>query len=452
MAARPRKWVILIPVLVGIAAFVYLKRNEKPPVQEPVKEIPRLVRVIAVPRLSVIPEANGYGTVRPALTWEAVARVRGDIIEKHPDLEKGAILQAGTLLLRIDPTDYQLAVAEAESDIEATRAQLLELENKAANTRRSLEIEQAALELNRKELERKRSLVGKGGISRSDVEAQQRAVLAQKQSVQTQKNALNLIPSQRSLLEAQLARNQARLAQARRDLSHTEIRIPFTGRIAEVRAERDQYVREGELLVSAGGLKKAEVEAQIPLEEISNLLRSDQVVDAFTGSPEQIRRAMRLQAEVLLHEGDLEVSWPARFSRLSDTLDPKTRTVGVIVEVDDPYANVQPGVRPPLFKGLFVEVRLWGRPLPDSLVIPRLALHDGRVYLVDGDNRLQFRPVEVAIAQPAFVVVASGLEAGDRVVVSDLVPAIEGMLLAPREDDESRQRLIRQATRGKPAP
>jgi RND family efflux transporter MFP subunit len=446
MAASPRKWVILIPLVIGIAAFIFLKQNEKPPVQEDVKEIPRLVRVIAAPRVSVTPVASGYGTVSPALTWEAVARVRGDIIEKHPDLEKGAILQAHTQLLRIDPTDYELAVAEARANIEATRAQLLELENKTDNTRRSLEIEQAALALNRKELTRQRSLVGKGGISRSGVETQERTLLAQKQSVQMQKNALNLIPSQKALLQAQLTRNEAKLSQALRDLSHTVIRIPFTGRISAVKVEQNQYVREGELLTTAGGLDKAEVEAQIPLDEISNMIRSDEVIDAFKGSPEQIRKVMRLEARILLREGDLSARWQARFSRMSDTLDPKTRTVGVIVEVDDPYANVQPGIRPPLFKGLFVEVRLTGRPLPDSLVVPRLALHEGRVYIANRDDRLEIRPVEVAMSQPQFAIIRSGIEAGERVVVSDLVPAIEGMLLKTQDDPENLHYLIDQAT------
>ncbi len=450
MAAARRKWVIILPVLIGIAALFFLKRNQQPPVQEPPEEKARLVRVIPAPSVTVIPRAQGFGTVRPAHTWEAVAQVKGEIIDKHPELERGAILPAGTDLLRIDPADYELAIAEARAALEATKAQLQELENKISNTRASLKIEQAALALNRKELERKRKLVGKGGVSRSDLESQERALLAQQQSVQAQKNTLNLFPSQRALLEAQLKRDQAKLKSAQRSLEHTRIRLPFTGRIAAVNVERNQYVREGEVLVKADGLKLAEVEAQISLEEMGYLIRSDKVVDALKATPGEVRKQMRLNAEVLLREGNLTGRWQARFSRLSDTLDPKTRTVGVIVEVDDPYTNIQPGVRPPLLKGLFVEVVLGGQPQPESLVVPRLSLHDGKLYLIDQEDRLQIRTVKVGLVQPDFVVIEQGLKPGERVVISDLIPAVEGMLLKPKPDEAALKRLLQAVETGDP--
>ena len=69
-----------------------------------------------------------------------------------------------------------------------------------------------------------------------------------------------------------------------------------------------------------------------------------------------LREALGLSATVRLPEFSL--GWEARFARMSDTIDPQTRTVGVIVEVDDPYEGVRPGVRPPLVKEMFVEVEI----------------------------------------------------------------------------------------------
>lgn len=452
MATKPRKWVIILPVLIGIAAFVFLKRNEQPPVQEQAQEKARLVRVIPAPAVEVTPSTRGYGSVRPAHTWEAVARIKGEIIEKHPQLEKGAILQSGTLLLRIDPTDYELAIAESQATLAATRAQLQELENKIVNTRASLKIEQAALALNKKELERKRRLAGKGGVSRSDLESQERTLLGQQQSVQAQKNTLNLFPSQRSLLEAQLTRDQAKLTSAERNLQHTRIFLPFTGRIAAINVEQNQFVREGEVMVQADGLKVAEVEAQIPLEEMGYLIRTDKIVEVLSKSPEALRNHLPLDAIVRLREGRLNAQWDARFSRLSDTLDPKTRTVGVIVEVNEPYSGVQPGVRPPLLKGMFVEVLLSGRPLSNRLVVPRLSLHNGRLYLMNQDHRLEIRPVKTGLVQPDFVVIDEGLEAGERVVISDLIPAVEGMLLKAKDDETVLDRLLQAVQAGATRP
>ena len=88
-------------------------------------------------------------------------------------------------------------------------------------------------------------------------------------------------------------------------------------------------------------------------------------------------------------------------------------------------------MRPPLVKGMFVEVEISGRPTTDRIVIPRSAVHEGRVYTVDKDNRLRIRPVEVLAEQGGEAVIESGLEMGERVVLSDLSPAIDGMLLKP---------------------
>lgn len=440
--ATPRKWVIIIPILAGIAAIAFLKQNKMKPVQEPIKEQAKLVRVIEAPSVTVTPRAVGHGTAKPARSWEAVSQVKGKILEKHPKLLKGEFLEADTVILRIDPTDYELAIARTEADIQATRAQQQELNAKAANTRASLKIEQAALVLNEKELERKRKLIGKGSVSRSDLETQERSLLGQQQSVQSQRNTLNLIPSQKALLEAQLARHQATLSTARRDLANTEIQIPFTGRIAEVKAEQDQYIREGEVLAIADDLQLAEVEIQIPMDQMSSLIHSGKGSRTLNVASESGRDSLGLTAKVRLEEGGLSATWNARFARFSDTLDPKTRTAGVIIEVEKPYAEVKPGVRPPLLKGLFVAVDLAGKSRPDSLVIPRFALHGRKIYVANKENRLEIRDITIELTQPEFVVIDSGLEPGERVVISDLVPAIEGMLLKTSDDERSLKRLI----------
>jgi len=442
---KPNRWIILLPILAGFAALALLKQNQSEPLQETAKEQPRLVRVMTAFEATVIPQAIGHGTVRPAKTWEAVAQVKGEILQKHPELKKGAILEAGSLLLQIDPADYQLAIAQSEADISATRAQLAELSVREANTRKSLVIEEQTLALSKKELARKKQLMNDGSISRSKVEDQERALLMQQQAVQIQRNTLNLVPSQRALLRAQLARQAAQLSAAQRDLANTEIRLPFAGRIAAVYAEQDQYVREGEELVVADDLQLAEIEVPIPIEQMRSVLHAEGPVDLLNTPSPALHSQLGLAARVDLKEGIINASWQGRFARMSDTLDPKTRTVGVIIEVDAPYAGMRPDERPPLVKGLFVEVTLLGKPLSNRLIVPRSALHQGHLLIIDADNRLVLRPVTLSLLQPEFAVISSGLEPGEQVVLSDLVPAIEGMLLQPQEDQQAVARLKQQA-------
>lgn len=439
-----KRWFFFIPVVLGIVILIWLKQNSTVPKQRPAQEIATVVRTLSIPQLAVTPMAIGYGTVQPVSTWEAVAQVEGIITSKYPDLSKGAIIEKGTLLLQIDPTDYELNVAQTEADILANKAQLEELDTKLENTRLSLAIEEKSLELTKKELKRLHNLIKKGSVSFSDVEKQERTMLAQQQNVQAQKNAIQLIPSQKALLEAQLQQKQSQLRSAQRDLNNTRIIMPFTGRVSMNSVELAQYVRIGNTLTAADALDKAEIEVQIPIRYFRGLLRAGkgETINLLDISLQQLKDALGIKAQVLLREGGLNTTWEARFARLSDTMDPKTRTVGVIVEVDKPYSNVQPGSRPPLIKGFFVEVHLKGSPRPDSLVVPRSALHNNKLYRINEDSRLESINVQVELFQPEFAIVSGDtLEAGDNIVISDLVPAIEGMLLSPLPDSELASRL-----------
>jgi multidrug efflux pump subunit AcrA (membrane-fusion protein) len=441
----PRKWLFFPPLVLGVVIFLVVTRQDTAPQPRSSEPPARVVRYIEAPLVTEVPRALGYGRVEPERVWEGVAEVSGRVIETHPRLRRGALLPEETLLVRIDPTDYQLAVSQVQADILSTRAQLAEMAAKEANSRAALAIEEQALALREVELERNSRLVEKGTVSASEFEQEQRNLLAQRQQVQTQKNALNLLPAQRELLEAQLARYQAQLEGARLDLSRTEIRLPFRARLSEVNIEQAQYAREGTTLVKADAIDKAEVQAQIPIARMRTMLMPARArIDLTEGDPSNAAAQLGISAHVWLRDTSGDVHWPARFSRLSDTLDPETRTVGVIVTVDDPYANVQPGIRPPLVKGLFVEVELRAPPRPDRLVLPRHALHEDRVYLIE-DGRLVIREVEVSVTRPEYVVIGAGLGAGEKVVVSDLFPAIEGMHLEGRPDPEALGRLVASA-------
>ncbi|NJN45483.1 MAG: efflux RND transporter periplasmic adaptor subunit [Candidatus Competibacteraceae bacterium] len=445
MAERLKKGLILLPILLGVGLFVWLVRHTTQPQQAPITEQARPVRTITVPATTVIPHALGYGNVEPGTTWEAVAEVSGKIITLNRQLKRGALLGVGEELLRIDPTDFELAAAQIQADIQALQAQLAELAVRETNTRASLAIEKEALTLSEKELTRMRQLADKGTVTRSALDQEERNTLAQRQTLQSLQNTLNLIPAERRLLEAQLARSQSQLQSAERDLQRTTITVPFTGRVAEVKIEESEFVRQGDVLAVIDDIAVAEVAAQLPTGRMSALIRSEQILSLTPQVDKALRETLGLSARVWLRNEPMQVMWEGRVARFSDTIDTQTRTVGVIVEVDDPYKDLQPGVRPPLLKGMFVEVELRGRPRPDQLVIPRSALHNDTVYLINAENRLALRPVTVQLTQPEFVVIGRGLEADDQVVISDLVPAIEGMLLQPVPDEEALALLLREA-------
>lgn len=435
----------LAPVVAGVAVTAVVVGTRSTPPERPAREPARTVRVMTVRAVDVVPVAMGFGAVEPATVWQAVAEVAGRIVERHPRLENGAILPENTLLFRIDAADYKLQEAQIEADIRATEAQLAELEIKVSNTGRSIEIERASARAAESELQRLRKLAAGGTASRSQLDEQERQTLAQRQALQQQENTLNLLPAERRLLDAQLERQRVQLEAARLDLGRTEVRLPFVARISQVDAELNEYVRVGDPLATADAIDLAEVEAHVPIHQMRAIMSfqdpaasagqaaSADSLQPLPFDPTEPGLLARAGLSARVRPSGLDVQWEAKVSRLSPTLDPQTRTVGVIVSVQEPYRRARPGERPPLIKGMFVEVEVTGRKLSGVLAVPRSAMSGGSVYVVDEDNRLRRRSIEVGLSQPEFVVVRAGLAAGERVVVSDVTPAIEGMLLDPRD-------------------
>ncbi len=438
-----KRYLALAPVLLGVAVFVLAAETRSLPERVHLGERALKVRVVTVPEVTLIPRALGYGNVTPGVVWEAVAEVGGRIKEIHPKLKKGAILGKGEVLLRIDPSQYQLARAQARANIRATEASLAELDVKKENTRASLKIEERGLELSRTGLARKRSLLKRKAVSQSAVDQEEQTLLTTRQAVQSLRNTLNLIPVERRSLDAELALNKARLEIAELDLERTTITAPFDLRVAEINVERTQYAGKGEKLVVADGIDVSEVSAQIPIDRLITLTPAlETLPNEVEALENRLPDLLGLSAVVRLRSGDFKVEWKARFTRISDTIDPKTRTVGVIVAVDDPYRQAVPGIRPPLAKNMFVEVELRGRPRPGQIVVPRAALHGKEVFVQGGDNRLEKRAVEIGFLQSDFAVVAEGLKAGERIVVSDMPLAVDGMLLDPIADKDAARALV----------
>jgi RND family efflux transporter MFP subunit len=431
---RLRRLLILPPIVLGVLVLVLMAGGREPPVQAEATIRAKPVRTLEVQQVDLVPVAEGYGSVKPAQLWTAVAEVSGRIVELHPRLRDGEILPAGTLLLRIDPVDYELNLAQAE-------AALAELEVQQDNAKATLEIERRNLKIAEREYNRISKLAAKGTASQSNLDDAERSLVNSRNAVQNIRNTLALIPTQRKVLEA-------KKTQAERDLQNTRITAPFNLRVAKLQIETDQFVSKGQSLFEGDSVDRVEILAQFPLASLRRLFigRDDIHVDsAMMG--ENLPQMVQLEAQVRLDLGTTQAEWQGEFVRFSDNVDPQTRTMGVVVAVDKPFEKIEPGVRPPLSKGMFVQVLLRGPAQHKRLVVPRAAVRDGQLYLVDKEQRLRRQPVEVVFSQGPISVVQDGLSPDDRVVVSDLVPAVDGMPLNPQDDPTLAER-VSAAARG----
>jgi multidrug efflux system membrane fusion protein len=433
-----KKLLFIPPILIGVAVLFFVVNGRDAPERKTAQELARTVRVITAEPIRLVPRVTGFGSVEPGQVWNAIAQVGGEVVYVHPDLENGAILPAGTEIVRISTADVDLVMSQAQANIRSAEAKLAELEVTESNTAAILEIETRSLKLLESDLKRKEALRKRGALAQAAVEQEQRETLAQRKKVQDLKNTLRLLPTQRVVQREQIAVYQAQLSSAELDRSRTRITLPFDARIADVDAEEKQFVQTGGILATVDSVDVAEVEAQIPIAQFRAMIQASAPNDLPTGFSAtnllRIVESIGLEAVVRLRAGGDVVEWPARFARTSDSVDPKTRTIGAIVAVDGAYLQATPGQRPPLIKGLFVEIEIRTRAIANSLIVPRSALHDGKLYVVDSENRLNARSVKIGLFQGDIAVVSEGVEPGDRIVVSDLIPAIEGMLLNPQSD------------------
>ena len=444
---RKHKLILALTLIAGIAFVLVMVKLKQPPERMAEQVAATPARILEITPLTVRTEARGYGQVLPARSWQAVANVGGRITWKHPGLESGNLMSEGTRLLQIDPTRYELAEASAMADIAGLEAERRQLDQEEQNTRELLELENRRLELAQRELQRAKTLADSGSLSQTRLDEQQRATLQQQQAVQSLKNQLNLIPVRQDTLSARLARSESALANAREDLEDTHFEAPWDLRVHQSDIETGQQVSPNQTLFVADDITAAEATVQLEMSALRN------VISQIPGAPDPATNGEAHSGFTNFHQqlpldsltvrvhptGAPDSHWPGQLTRVTSSLDPATRTIQAVITVEEPYRNANPPARPPLVRNMFVQATIAAPTPKPVLVVPVSAIHQGEVYLADGDDRLQRQPVSLAWQQGELAVVRDGLKPGDRLILDDLVPAIEGTRLNPQPDEPAAQ-------------
>ena len=346
---------------------------------------------------------------------------------RHPDLDKGQVIPAGTVVLKVDPLDYELKLIQAEADLKSSQTSLAKLNQEEDNLNQTLKIEKNRLVISNKELQRKQDLRKKGLTSQSDVDLQQQSALSQQKLVLDIANQITLMPDEKRVAEAVIKVNVSKVKEAQRSLDKTTITLPRAMRIAQVDIEQNQVVNLQQEMFVAHGINIMEVEAQLSIHDMQTLASSfTQFPRDAAGIPTPDQAPIK--ASVQLNSGSLNLSWPAKVARISETVDENQATAGIILEIAQDYSQLQPSNATPLVNGMFVKAEIEG-VANLSWVLPERALHGDKIYLMDDNSRLKMVNVEVLYRRDNQVVVNGELQTGDKLVLNDLLPAIEGMLL-----------------------
>ncbi|MDA9043735.1 efflux RND transporter periplasmic adaptor subunit [Pseudomonadales bacterium] len=371
------KAIITIAVLLAaVAAAAGIIMSRPMPEQLTVSETTSAIRAITVVKESLRLKIRSEGTVTPKTQTNVIPEIKGRVTWISPNLVVGGYFQAGDLLVTIDAADYQARTGLAQ-------AQLLRAE--------------AELEHKRFELQRLQTLIKDNLVSQSSFENAARA---------------------HKIAKANVIESKINLAQAERDLSRTKITAPFEGMVRSESIDIGQFVQQGAPIASIYASDAVEVRlpivnAQLAYLDPANLQRGE--LDPATAP--MIRLTARYAGTSFV--------WRGQLARTEGEIDAQSRMITAVARVRQD--NQSPDV-PPLQVGAFVAAEIEGQYLDDIVRLPRAALRpNSQVLIIDGDNRLRFRAVNVLRLENDFVIIDSGLESGEVVNLSPIQTVVDGM-------------------------
>lgn len=440
---------ITLLLIVGLAVgFVMYKVKSGAPVERSEDGLPPVsVKVLNLQTLPFRPRATAYGHVEPTVFLKAKSEVSGKVIYVHPDLKKGAAVKAGTVVLRIEPTTFELTLNQSESALEASQSSLIQLDVEEKSTNRQLSIAKENLKVGEAEFARIKTIFDKKLIAKSTVDAEEQKVLSLRKQLEDVQGKVAAFQSRRASLQAQIDQSISQVSQSQDTLGRTEIKLAFAARVGEVSIEQGEFIPAGTVLFEALGMESVEISAELPTSQFGPLISGLNMPVSTKKNDEAISNtvaAMNMESTVRLVGWENKASqWQGELVRIGESVDPTRDTIELLINVDKPYADIIPGVKPPLIKGMYTAVEIVA-PVQQALVLPRKALHEGRVYIVDDNDKLDIKKVDVAYRQGDLVVLRDeqpGLTAGDRIVVSDVIPVIAGLPLLPSSDEEGARAL-----------
>jgi len=415
---------ILVVVLLltsGFRGFLLLRDSRIPPGQNDPKEVVVEVEAFRVGLQDIQANLHGFGTAEAHRRTVISAEVSGRVIEVHPDLEDGEIVQSGELLVRIDPRDYQSAMDESAARVSSLDAHMQLLQKRRENALRRIKIIRRDRDLALKEYERFQKLVSKEGVeSQSRLDQVEQAYTKRQDQLIAIENSLLLIPIEIRQATADLESARAQLDLARHNLERTSIAAPFTGRINDKLVEVGMQVMQTTRLLTLIDDSRLEIPVSLRGAEVLHWLQLDSLGNKthwFDNMPE-------IKAEVRWVENQVPV-WTGKLERVQD-YGRQSRQLTLIIGVATHDSVPQQDRRIPLIEGMFCEVNIPGRMIENAFLLPRESVsHDGRVLLVD-DGKIKSRRVGIIRHDGDHTIVREGLRDGDTVITSRPGISIDG--------------------------
>ncbi|MGI5308977.1 efflux RND transporter periplasmic adaptor subunit [Rheinheimera sp. WS51] len=377
---------ILIPTVIVVVAFIgasALSGMKEPAEKKEEKRLGILVETKPILTEDLVYKVQSQGTVKPKFATNLSSEVNGRIVEVAEQFIEGGFFNKGDLLVRVEQADYHTNVKAAQASL--------------ANAQAALEEEKARGRVAEKEW---RSF--------------------------TEGNApeLGLRRPQLASALATVQSAEAELERAKRDLARTEIRAPYAGLVKSRSVNLGQFISRGSVLGIIYGTDIAEVRLPITDNDL-----------AFIQLPTLADSAKQPKVELTATIAGKLHKWQGEIVRTEGVLDERSRVIYAVAQVVDPYHRKLDAQAEVLRFGRFVQASILGETTSDIIVIPRhLLLAGQQVLVVDNQQQLQFRQVQVERTDERFAYIRQGFASDDLLALSAIANPLAGTVVRLSSD------------------
>ncbi|NQV86330.1 MAG: efflux RND transporter periplasmic adaptor subunit [Woeseiaceae bacterium] len=361
--------IIAIFVFAVVGVWIMGSLRPDPPKKERV-ELDPLVQVIVLEAMTANFEIHSQGTVGPRTETTLSAEVSGTITEISPKFVAGGIFRAGEVLMRIDPTNYDVALLQAEALV----------------TQRQIEYDGA------------KKLQSQGYRAESEFAS----------------------------AAAALATAKAERVRAQRNLERTFIRVPYEGIVRSKETDLGEFVSAGTRLGVVFATDFAEI--RLPLTDLDlafvDLPRAtDMSTTGDAAGPSVVLSAI---------QKGRNTEWPAKIVRTEGVVDERSRVTYAVARVADPYQLHGSGIPMPV--GTFVAATIQGTVAENMIRVPRgIVRGTNEIVFLDSEDKVAIRNVKIVRTDSDYAFISSGASPGERVVITVLESAIDGLKVRTKE-------------------
>ncbi|GGF81844.1 membrane protein [Alteromonas lipolytica] len=305
---------------------------------------------------------EGFGELAPLESTSLSAQVSGEVTYWHPQFIAGGQVKSGTVLFSIEKDTYEAALLQAQANLAAAEAALIE--------------EEALAEVAKQEA----ANLPKSRFTVTDLYLRKPQILSAQAAVKAA---------------------QAQLKIAKRDLANCDVTAPYDALIVSRNIGKGDFVNTGTMVAQLFNIETAEVTFPVA--------RFDQIF-----LPQNLTQIAAELTQV--NRSDDAITRIGMLNRETGLVDADTRMTHLVARIDDPYGLKTDA--PVLRFGSYVKVTFTGRTLENVYKLPQELITRRQLWILDDEDRLQSVPVEVLREEGSFFYFHADIDASARIVMT----------------------------------